>query len=247
MPTRACASRAATWRPCASRCGRAHWLLYDALRFAEDNCTLPVCAIEESAQGVAEADSYPASWRTSQAVLDVWTGDLVPDRLTRPLEAMIVAGTRGDGAADLYAPSPARGRAAAWKLPASQPELARNRTHDGEASFAGPGLAAGLVAGTAALVLEARPDLAPDALREVLLSGAGRVATVSVPGALNALEGQLVGECSGLARPGLEAWRDGEPWWKRTKWRGSLKRAGGEAESLPGSHAPEDASDESEE
>lgn len=232
---------------CAWPAQRANWLLYDALRFAEDNCTLPVCAVEESARGVPEAGSYPARWRTSRAVFDVWSGDLVPDRLSRPLEAMIVAGNRGDGPADLYAPSPERGRAAALKLPASQPQLARNRTHDLEASFAGPGLAAALVAGTAALVLEERPDLAPDTLREVLLSGAAGDATVSVPGALDALDGQLVGECSGLTRPGLEAWRDGEPWWKRTKWRGSLQRPGAEAESLPGSHAPEDASDESEE
>ena len=95
--------------------------------------------------------------------------------------------------------------------------------------------------------MEERPDLEPKVLREVLLAGARDDATVSVPGALDALDGRISGECSGLERPGLEAWKEREPWWKRTKWKGSLQRAGGEAQPLPGNHGPEDTSDESEE
>ncbi len=162
---------------------------------------------------------------------------------------MIVAGSSDAGpAADLRAPKPGRGGKRTWTLPASQPEIALDRTHAREAEFAGPGLTAGLIAGTAALVLEKRPDLAPTALREVLLAGAGPDGTVSVPGALRALEGQRIGECPRRERPGLEAGEESDPWWKRTKYRGSHKGPMGDELLFPGSAAPEeDASDESDE
>ena len=234
---------------CAWPAQPPHQILYDALRFAEDNCALPVCAVEESAQGVREKASYPASWRSSGAIFDVWSGQVVPDRLHRPLESMIVAGSSDAGpVADLRAPKPGRGGKRTWTLPASQPEIALDRTHAREAEFAGPGLTAGLIAGTAALVLEKRPDLAPTALREVLLAGAGPDRTISVPGALRALEGQRIGECPRQERPGLEAGEESDPWLKRTKYRGSLKGPMGDELPVPGSAAPEeDDSDESDE
>lgn len=236
------ATESARVMTCAWPAGRAHWLLYDALRFAEDNCTLPVCAVEESAEGVPEEGSYPAGWRSDQVVLDAWTGAPVSGRIQRPLEALIVAGN-GPGA-DLRAPAPGRGRSATWLLPASQPGIPANRTHDHHALFSGPGLTAGLVAGTAALVLEERPDLSPDSLRGVLLRGA-RDGAVSVPGALAALDGEIAGECSGLGRPGYEAWQGDDPWWKRTRFKGSINRPAADPLEIPGSAAPEeDISDE---
>lgn len=227
---------------CAWPAGRAHQILYDALRFAEDNCVLPVCAVEESPEGIPVERSWPARWRDGSEIVDAWTRRTLPALHPRPLEALLVVGD--DATADLRPPAGGR---RGWKLPASQPGLAPNRTHDREAAFSGPGLTAGLVAGTAALVLEKRPDLTPQTLRGVLLEGAGPDRRVSVPGALEALDGQIVGDCSGLGRPGYEAWQEDESIWERTKWRGSLQRAGGEPAELPGSHAPEveeDASDE---
>ncbi|MBW2281674.1 MAG: S8 family serine peptidase [Deltaproteobacteria bacterium] len=224
---------------CAWPAQQPHALLYDALRFAEDNCAIPVCGVEESADGIPARGSYPAGWRNGRARLDVWTGEIQPDRLDRRLDGLMIAGEVPDGPVpDLRAP---RGAARSARLPASWPD--RTRSHAREAEFSGPGLAVGLVAGTAALALEDRPDLPPDRLRELMIVGAGPNATVSVPGTLDAVEGQIVGGCGAAQRPGYQAGSDGKPWWSRTRVSGSSQSAGGKKVSFPAEPDPANPSD----
>jgi len=55
-----------------------HWILRDALAYAQQNCALPVCA----------ADSLPADWaEPGGSVLDAWSGETRTAFFTRPLEA----------------------------------------------------------------------------------------------------------------------------------------------------------------
>jgi subtilisin family serine protease len=217
-----------------------HWLLHDALRYAEDNCVIPVCAVE---QPPGPLDAYPAQWRHSWLerhtdpereagagpVLDLWTGELHEDRLEHPLLATLVAGSvdrRGRPSAeadevqpDLFAPTGGvlgqGGVAAALSNP-------RNDATPGPdqrtGPFAGPAAAAGMIAGTAALLSELRPDLTPVALREALLGGMTPSAggpLLNVVDALHAARSRDVGSCASPVERRPAPQLADEPWWKR--------------------------------
>jgi len=203
---------------CAWSADTPHLLLHDALAYAEDNCALPVCAVEEPP---GPFESYPAQWRAAWLarhdlgngdVIDLWSGEVHEDRLTRPLRATLIAGAleaRGKPTAeaeeiepDLFAPTGGwRGRggvAAAVSNPRNdQTPMPDYRS----APFHGPAAAAGLIAGTAALVSELRPDLDAIAVAASLREGtrnASGYLVVNAPGALrNALQREP-GACAPL-------------------------------------------------
>jgi subtilisin family serine protease len=219
-----------------------HLLLHDALEYAEHNCALPVCAVEEPPGAL---DSFPAQWRASWLArsgggtgdaLDLWSGELHEDFFARPLQATLLAGAleaRGEPtpdadevSPDLFAPTGGwRGRggvAAAVSNPRNdQMPVPDYRS----APFRGPAAAAGLIAGAAALVSELRPDLEPAQVAAALRAGARDLAghpALHAPGALRAADQQPRGTC---ARPPertppthVVADEPRLPWWKRMPW-----------------------------
>jgi hypothetical protein len=157
------------------------------------------------------------------------TGELHEDRLEHPLLATLVAGSvdrRGRPSAeadevqpDLFAPTGGvlgqGGVAAALSNP-------RNDATPGPdqrtGPFAGPAAAAGMIAGTAALLSELRPDLTPVALREALLGGMTPSAggpLLNVVDALHAARSRDVGSCASPVERRPAPQLADEPWWKR--------------------------------
>jgi subtilisin family serine protease len=195
-----------------------HLLLHDALEYAEDNCALPVCAVEAPP---GPLDSYPAQWRSAWLAksdlgrgnaLDPWSGEILEDFFERPLQATLLAGAleaRGrptpeaeEVDPDLFAPTGGwRGRGGGG-APHSNPRNDQTPALDYRAApFRGPAAAAGLIAGAAALVSELRPDLDPAAVAATLRSGARETSgypLLHVPGALRAARAQPPGSCRKL-------------------------------------------------
>ncbi len=238
-----------------------HWLLRDALLYAEDNCAIPVCAVDEPPGPV---DSYPAQWRrawltaegaSGGSVVDLWTGEQHEDFFERPLTATIVAGSvdrrgRPSGEADLvrpdlYAPTGGPGKRGGVVAAVSNP---RNDASPGPdhrmAPFRGPAAASGVIAGTAALVSGLRPDLEPAAVREALILGATPRAdrpVVDVVGALRAAQNHDTGTCHDRIRertPGAVADDDQGPWWKRIEVDGGVDAPGLPPTTGPASPGP---------
>jgi subtilisin family serine protease len=230
---------------CAWSDDAPHALLHDALAYAEDNCALPVCAVEEPP---GPLDSFPAQWRggwlarrgeRSGRALDLWTGELLAEFFARPLDATLLAGAleaRGEPtpeadevAPDLFAPTGGwRGRGGVAAA-ASNPRDDQTPGPDYRATaFHGPAAAAGLIAGAAALISELRPDLEPAAVAAALRSGArdasGRP-LLQVGGALRAAQKQPPGQCRApLARTRTTRIAS-QPWWKRVRWEATPGRA----------------------
>ena len=164
-----------------------HWILYDALRFAEDACALPVCAVEESP---GPLDTYPSQWRRQWqeahqlrggSVIDLWTGELKEEFHARPLEATLLVsalGREGQPAAhaaevlpDLF--TPVGGRGAGVEVALSNPRNDHGPGPDLRKFYLeGDATAVGLTAGASALIFSLRPDLDPESVREALLDGA---------------------------------------------------------------------------
>lgn len=212
---------------------RAHAILHDALSFAEDNCALPVCAPAGPA-GPGEVSGFaPARWRRdwlhdhgggAGALIDGWSGELLPDRADRPLRATLVVGgldPKGrplPGALttqpDLFAPAKA-------DAPVSTPANDGTPAFDVRtAPYTGPAVAAGLTAGVAALVLAARPDLEPDAVRGALLGGAGSKRGhrwLDAAGALREAWQAPAGRCEDLDSRRARVREARRPFWKRLK------------------------------
>ena len=221
----------------------AHWILHDALQFAEDNCALPVCAVAAPA---AAEPGYPARWRRTWlnqrglgtgSVLDLWEWREIEDFFQRPLAATLLVGALGrDGrplaesavtAPDLRAVTGRgrRGVQAAVANPANDREFVLDA---GLAPRAGPAAASALVAGIAALLVEVRPDLDPRELRDALLGGtlsgpSEPSQAVLAPRALAAARGLQGGYCDRLGER-LRRTRSAEhrPWWQRVRVRTSI-------------------------
>jgi subtilisin family serine protease len=201
-----------------------HLLLHDALAYAEDNCVLPVCAVEEPP---GPLDSYPAQWRHAWLarndlgngnLLDLWSGELHEDLLERPLRATLIAGAleaRGKPTPeaeeiepDLFAPTGGwRGRGGVAAA-ASNPRNDQTPMPDYRAApFRGPAAAAGLIAGTAALVVELRPDLDAAAVAASLRDGTRLYsdhALLDAPAALRSALQREPGNCPDPAAPGRQ-------------------------------------------
>jgi subtilisin family serine protease len=204
---------------CAWPDQRPSWLLHDALLFAEENCTLPVCALDESTTGGrAGGDRYPAAWRGSWLgtergfgdVVDLWTGEMLRDHVQRPLSGLMQVGAVRAGARraapvgsesarpDLLAATQSE-KGSRVRTAVSNP---RNDSLPGadrrQARFDHGGIAAGIVAGAAALVTARRDDLTPEAVREALLQGATSTPAgplLSIPEALQAATRMPRGVC----------------------------------------------------
>jgi len=234
---------------CAWPGDKPHWILHDALLFAEDNCAIPICGPgdEPGATG-----AYPSHWRESWlsqsagdsmgVVWDPWTDEESGDAILRPLRALVVAevtpsaGTSPDLVLPLRATAPA-GTPAAVSNPRNDQSTVPDRR---SAPLAGSAAAVGLTAGAAAIVSGAHPDLEPWAVREALVMGAAKSTAgpaLSVPGAL-AATGRLEngGACRALLR--REPTPEASPWPKiRIKTNADQSYPG----TPPASPEPQDA------
>ncbi|MFI5314774.1 MAG: S8 family serine peptidase [Myxococcota bacterium] len=224
---------------CAWPGQEAHWILHDALLFAEDNCAIPVCGPgdEPGATG-----AYPSQWRESWlrkhggdtgVVYDPWTGQELSSVLLRPLRGTLVAEvspTPGTDA-DLVLPEPGGNRlildgavSNPWNDGTTIPD---KRT----ARVTGSAGAVGLAAGAAVLLTGTRPDLEPWAVRQALVLGAVKTpagATLSLPGALATTGKVEVGICRNLLRRVPS--RDASPW---PKFKVKLDPAGDRSTAPP--------------
>ncbi len=206
---------------CAWPGERPHWILHDALLFAEDNCAIPVCGPgDESGAGGA----YPSHWRESWleqngggtgVVWDPWADEESGDTVLRPLRALLVADVVAspEAAPDLSLPPHTAAsdqiRAAISNPRNDQSSVPDRRTAAHEGSL----VAVGLTAGAALLVTGSRPDLEPWAVREALVRGASHTtgtAALSVAGAIAATGRLENGICRALLR--REPSREASPW-----------------------------------
>jgi len=194
----------------------AHWILHDALLFAEDSCVVPVCAIEAGSS--SDEPVFPAGWRAgwlasrgagSGAVLDLWTGETTEDWFTRTLRALLIADDPAAHAAgthepDLWGPGASGQAHPGFSSAVSNPRNDVSPVPDRRRNeFRGPGMAAGLLAGAVALLVEQRPDLEPYQLREALLTGAEQVEgrpSLRLGPALEAASAQPRGSCDAPRR-----------------------------------------------
>ncbi len=206
---------------CAWPGNAPHWILHDALLFAEDNCTIAICGPgdEPGASG-----DFPSHWRDgwlranggeTGVVWDPWTDAQTGSVLLRPLRGLLVAevaparGTSPDLVLPARAASPA-GIPAALSNPRNDASTGPDRRI---APVAGSAAAVGLAAGAALLVTGSRPDLEPWAVREALISGAAPSPAgpaLSVPGALAATAKIPPGACRSLMRRELP--KQATPW-----------------------------------
>jgi hypothetical protein len=232
---------------CAWPGEKPHWILHDALLFAEDNCATLICGPGDEAGATG---SYPSHWRKdwleknggdTGVVWDPWSNEESSDVLLRPLRGLVVANATPsrEVAPDLVLPPRSGG---AMRVPAAL----SNPRNDGSsvpdrrvAEQSGDVTAVGLTAGAALLVTGERPDLEPWAVREALVNGASRSTgepALSVAGAIAATGPLETGACRALMR--REAPREVSPW-------PSLKVKTSMDDPLPGappaSPAPEDA------
>ena len=206
---------------CAWPGDRPHWILHDALLFAEDNCAIPVCGPgdEPGASG-----AYPSHWRESWlahngggtgVVWDPWSDEESSDALLRPLRALLVADVAASPNVlpDLVLP-PHAGAPLGISAAISNPRNDESSVADRRSvEQVGSLTAAGLGAGVALLVSGARPDLEPWAVRDALVAGASRSAagpTLSVAGAIAATGRLETGACRALLR--REPSQEASPW-----------------------------------
>jgi subtilisin family serine protease len=203
---------------CAWSSEAPHWILHDALLFAEDNCALAVCA--------ARADGrYPEQWRAdwlgtrrlgSGEVYDAWTGESEADFFRRPLRAALLVASAPGTSADLVAPGgdvrrgieSAASRPGIGSLPPRGMHLA---------SFHGADMSVGLAAGVAALVTGLRPDLEAREIRECLVRGARTGGALDAPRALEAAALRSEGGCSTPAERREQRRAERGPWWRRIR------------------------------
>lgn len=206
---------------CAWPGERPHWILHDALLFAEDNCAIAICGPGDEP---AASGAYPSHWRQSWLeqngggtgiVWDPWLDAESSDVLLRPLRALVVADVApsAERAPDLSLPQRAQIAdqiSAAVSNPRNdQSSIADRRVAPHSGSLA----AVGLTAGAALLVSGSRPDLEPWAVRESLVSGASLstgVPALSVAGAMAATGRLENGACRALLR--REPSREASPW-----------------------------------
>ena len=211
-----------------------HWVLHDALLFAEDNCALAVCSALESG-------GYPGAWLRAGAsetgeVYDAWTGELEGDFFRRPLRATLLVGAAPGVRADLVAPGgdARRGIESAVSSPQA------SRTSPGSrrfASFRGAGMSVALAAGVAALAMELRPDLEPWEIRESLVRGAASGGRLDAPGALESAARRAEGGCMTPAERHQQLSAERRPWWKRVRMRVEYERDG--PDDPPAARRPE--------
>jgi hypothetical protein len=190
-----------------------HWLLHDALLFAEDNCATLVCGPSDAA---ADATGhYPSHWRKdwlernggdTGVVVDPWTGEESDSVLLRPLRGLLVADAMPSAGVSPDLVLPPR----AGQQPMRIAGALSNPRNDGSsvpdrrvAEQSGAVTAVGLTAGAALLVTGERPDLEPWAVREALVNGASRTTgapALSVAGAIAATGKLETGACRALMR-----------------------------------------------
>jgi hypothetical protein len=186
---------------CAWEGGAPHWLLHDALRFAEDNCVVAVCAARHP-PGASGGD-HPRAWAPaareasgaeSDAALDAWTGETLASFQPRPLRGLLLARVleAADVPADVAIPAPAR-----------------SRTGASAATFA-----VGRAAGAVAVVRGLRPDLDPVQVREVLRAASGREG-LDLGVALDAAEAFPEGGCVAPEHRRSQTREAASPWWRR--------------------------------
>ena len=206
---------------CAWPGEKPHWILHDALLFAEDNCATLVCGPgdEPGATG-----AYPSHWRQgwleknggdTGVVWDPWSGEESSDVLLRPLRGLLVADAQASPSVspDLVLPPRVAGSlrvAAALSNPRNDASSVPDRR---TAEQSGGVTAVGLTAGAALLVSGERPDLEPWAVREALVKGASRTtgeAGLSVAGAIAATGHMENGACRALMR--REPTKEVSPW-----------------------------------
>jgi subtilisin family serine protease len=201
---------------CAWESEAPHWILHDALLFAEDNCSLAVCSALESG-------GYPGAWRRAEAsetgeVYDAWTGELEGDFFRRPLRATLLVGAAPGVLADLVAPGgdARRGIESAVSSPQASRAASGSRRL---ASFRGADMSVALAAGVAALATELRPDLEPWEIRESLVRGAGSGGRLDAPGALESAALRPQGGCMTPAQRHRQLSVERRPWWRRLRMR----------------------------
>jgi subtilisin family serine protease len=214
---------------CAWPADAPHWLLHDALLFAEDNCAVTVCAS-------ADGTGFPVAWHAerrrtagtgSGEVQDAWSGSRLPDFFDRPLRSMIVAGSAAPGgASDFPWPQGRASLARGVRSAVSSPRNDQTPIPDAHtAEFTGPVVATALVAGAAALVRAERPDLEPWAVRGALLDAMEPTAadgSLSLSAALAAAQRLGKGGCPTRAERGEQATKSARRWWERVKVRASV-------------------------
>lgn len=206
---------------CAWPGDQPHWILHDALLFAEDNCAIPICGPGDEPEASGD---YPSHWRDSWlranggeagVVWDPWTDERSSSVLLRPLRGLLVAeaqpspGTAPDLVLPVRAASP-HGIPAALSNPRNDASSGPDRRI---ASVAGSPSAVGLAAGAALIVTGSRPDLEPWAVREAMVAGAAgspEGPALSVPGALAATAKIPPGACRSLMR--RESPKQATPW-----------------------------------
>ncbi len=237
---------------CAWEPSPEHWLLRDALLFADDACAVVVCAANE------DVSAAPASWtRTARAqraretgdAFDAWTGETHRDAYLRGLHGVLLAAPSPRTAliADFHVPvTDARGRA----LTAAASHPLAGGAGAGRAESAAPpdAVAVGRIAGAAALVRQLRPDLDPWQVREALRAGQ-RDGAIDLVAALDAAEGMEQGGCTSRDRRREAAQETARPWWRRldvrvsTHERGSDPLPGESGERPTGPGSPQDRDD----
>lgn len=231
---------------CAWPSEEPHWILRDALAYAEENCTVAVCSVV----GTDSAESgFPGAWRESWLrahdagtgdVYDAWSGERVHDFFPRPLRGLLLVDplwgpSPHDHSPDLLAPTrPRRGHGGVTSAVSRPANDAGDRTtrDRGTASFAGPGVAAGLTAGTAALVSSRRPDLDPASVAEALRGPepGAEPPRLSAPAALETAIAAPRGRCRAPDdRPRMAS---DEPIWRRVKAKVKYEK------KSPGAGAP---------
>jgi hypothetical protein len=221
---------------CAWEPSPEHWLLRDALLFADDACAVVVCAAS------ADESAAPGSWtrrslarreRETGDAFDAWTGETHRDVYLRPLLGVLLAAPAGRTAlpADFHV-NVTDPRGAALTAAASHP-LAEGRGASRATHPAPPdAIAVGRIAGAVALVRRLRPDLDPWQVREALARGE-REGTIDLAAALDAAEGMEQGGCTSRDRRREVAREAAKPWWKRVGVRVSTRERG--SDPLPGS------------
>jgi subtilisin family serine protease len=207
---------------CAWASEAPHWILHDALLFAEDNCALAVCAAQD------EGGRYPGAWLPPRAsgtgaVYDAWTGGLEADFFRRPLRATLLVGAEADASSDLIAPGGGSRRGIETAVSSPRTDLAPLGSRR-LASFQGAGMSVGLAAGVAALVTELRPDLEPWEIRETLVRAAGTARRLDAPGALERATLRAEGGCRTPAERHQQLRVERRPWWKRIRVRKEYER-----------------------
>ncbi len=187
---------------CAWDGDEPHWLVHDALLFAEQHCVVALCA---SSAGTSPQRDYPRAWTPaareasgaeSDAALDAWTGETLASFLPRPLRGPLLVRSLD-----------ARGVVADVAV-----------THDVIA-------AVGRAAGAVAVVRGLRPDLEPMQIREVLraaLDGEG----LDLAAALDRAEALPEAGCVAPEQRRSRTREAAVPWWKQVRVRVSTPEGG---------------------